>query len=186
MRRFQNQHISVKQIDKVTELVDYINNTRINIMLCNLGECSRGCSMFNLSIFEIKNIDFEDDDFLDKTVYLEMSTKQIINFSNYINNPLIPLEISLELENFQSRKGETFYVNENEYPNGVNAVLVESIKEGDLTIYNIDNKRRNFYINYYAFACEDWNNFKECSKQLENSIRKWYSNYKIKDINLLE
>jgi len=190
MRHFQRQHLSVKQLDKVTDLIDYINIHKIDFLFGYSTGNMFGGDLIQLSLFEIKNMDFNDNAHLSSPILLDRETKGIIDISNFVNNPLIPKDISEELKNFQSWMGTAIYISDIakdcEGSGETSAVVIKSNVEGNFTLFNKSDNDKNVYVAYGAFACNDWNNFKECSRNLEKSIKNWLTKYNIDEIKINE
>ena len=190
LRHFQRQQLSLKQLDKVTELIDYINNHKIDFLFGGSSGNMFGGNLIQMSLFEIKNMDFDDNNYLYSPIYFDRETKGIIDISNYVNNPLIPKDISEELKNFQSWMGKAIYLSDIEKDclesDEIFAVIISTKIDGNFTLFNKSDKDENVYIAYGAFACIDWNNFKECSSNLKKSITNWLAKYNIDEIKINE
>lgn len=190
VKYFQRQQISLKQLDKVTELIDYINNHQIDFLFgISSGNMYSG-DLIKMSLFELKNMNFNDSEYLSSRILLDRDSKGIIDISNFVNNPLIPRDISEELKNFKSWMGTAIYISDLEREcqgnEQISGVIINSNAKGDYTLFNKSDKDKPVYVAYGAFACIDWNNFKECSKRLEVSIRNWLTKYNINDIKINE
>lgn len=190
LRHFQRQHLSLKQLDKVTELIDYINNHKIDFLFGYSSGNMFGGNLIQMSLFEIKNMDFNDNNYLYSPIYFDRETKGIIDISNYVNNPLIPKDISEELKNFQSCSGTAIYFSDIVKDCGASgetsAVIISSKVNGNFTLSNKSDKDKNEYVAYRAIACKNWISFKECSSNLKKSITNWLAKYNIAEIKINE
>ncbi|MBP9028251.1 MAG: hypothetical protein KBG14_00725 [Bacteroidales bacterium] len=188
MNNFQKQELSLKQLEKVIELIEYINNHRIGFLFGRTGSNMYTGDFIEMTLFEIKNIKFNDKDFLAERILLNESTKGIIETSKFVNNPLLPKEISDELKNFDSQIGSAVHISdideECKSAKELKAVIINSNVNCNFHIFNKENDEKPIYFAYDAFSCIDWNNFKECSLSLERSIRSWLIKHKINNIKL--
>lgn len=190
MKHFQKQEISIKQLEKVTDLIDYINNHKIGFLFGRTGGHMYSGDFIEMSLFEIKNMEFNDKEFLSSPILLDEKTRGIIDISNYVNNPFIPRDISEELKNFNSWMGTAIYSSdidkESKESGEISAVVLKANVKSNFQLFNNNNKEKPLYVAYGAFSCIDWNNFKECSFNLERSIKNWLKKYNIDDIKLIE
>lgn len=93
--RFAYQQIQSKQIEVVTELVEYIHKSPIHLSVFN-----KGSGMFNnLTLFELSNMESIPDSL---EIYFKEGYEYPVVFDTYIRNPLIPKEIADVLINFHS------------------------------------------------------------------------------------
>ncbi len=190
MKHFQKQEISIKQLEKVTDLIDFINNHKIGFLFGRSGGNMYSGDFIEMSIFEVKNMEFNDTEFLSSRILLDENTNGVIDISSFVNNPLIPKEISDELKNFSSWMSTAIYISDIEKDckesSELTAIVIKSNVKNSPHIFNKNEKEKPLYFVYGAFSCLDWNNFKECSLSLERSIRNWLKKYNIDDINLNE
>lgn len=184
------QQIQSKQIDVVTELVEYIHNTHIQITISaeNEGDKTRSINRFGLTLFEIANYNLDDYGNINldsMPIYFKNDEKYPIFFNSYLNNPLLPKEIADVLRSFYSYD---IGVCINENLNTKSYVVFSNLDflESQTEISRVEKTQQLYYIFRDAPAYENLGEFQKYSRLLKKKITEWYDRQGIDDINIRE
>ena len=95
--RHQHQQLEDKQIDAVVELVDYIQNCKLSILFTPQPiEMGKRKEVQVYTFFELADTTIRSDMDL-APIFFSTRENLPIDFTPYINNPLIPAEIATKL-----------------------------------------------------------------------------------------
>lgn len=189
--KFAYQQIQGKQIEAVTELVEYIHKSTINLSVQN-----KGSGMIkNMTLFELSENESIPNSL---EIYFTEGHEYPIVFEPYIINPLIPKEIADVLINFHSYPisiGNDSIMKEKGYIRLTSLdfinkqamerdILFEKNKANPLfqnnrdTLFNFQLVKAPAYRNYGTLV--------KYSELLKSKIRSWYNKQGIgvDDINL--
>ena len=204
-KQFGYQQVQSKQIEAVSQLVEYIHENPIQIVVQTKNNTNTIHPMIiNCTLFELCDNDLIPDSL---NVYCREGEMFPFEFRPYVCNPLIPLEIADVLSSFYShgiKWKDEGHMNKTEYiwisnlksveeKVIINSKGVETISDKTLQNrkkqYDTPQSKKQFkrcYSMIYAPAYKDWGSFVSYSKQLKNMIKKWYKEQGINNINIRE
>lgn len=189
--KFAYQQIQSKQIEAVTDLVEYIHKSTINLLIAK----DENVMTKNATLFELSE-DMNIPDSLD--IYFKENQAYPLLFTPFVINPLIPKEIadiliyyhsypiSLANDSIMRQRGYIVLTS-------LEFIEEQSDKENNMAIQ--DNKSSNFktkpQINPYfqlrnAPAYQNYGELVKYSMQLKNTIKNWYKKQGVdyNDINI--
>jgi len=186
-KEFSMNHAKSKQVEKMSELTEFLNNTKIRLLFTDFyEEGNAGARSYGIyyNIFEIGNllnnqtkhslnhrtIDFSDYD--DCPVCLDLNSSQIMDIKPYIDSAFIPKKIADALSNFFVKSSVEL---DSKSLNNVNIVILNSTKEHKI-LFKI--KQPN------CESLKSWLSFKTYSRDLTKLISNWFISNGIKDFNL--
>jgi hypothetical protein len=188
-KEFSKNHANSKQVEKMSDLVEFLNNTRIYLNFIDYypnsgaGGTSYG---IDYNIFEIgdllenktmhnviqRTIDFNDYD--DCQVLLGAESEQIMDINKFVDNPFIPKQIADRLFSFfviQSEIIKSRDLGENK----TSAVVLYTTEK----IYNGKNLKQAD-----CEALRSWLNLKTYSHDLTKAISEWFLEKGVGDYNV--
>lgn len=195
---FGRQQVQSKQIEAVSQLVEYIHNTTIRLSVSQKQEDGIiSVNRYNRTLFELRHDEFISDSL---SIYLKMGEAYPIVFNPYVCNPLIPKEIADILSSFYSYSisggisDSIMSQRSHVYLSNLEFLEEQMLKADGLIKENegkyatsVDpNKCSYYYTMLNAPAYCNWGNFVECSISLKKAIGKWYKKQGIDNINIRE
>lgn len=188
-KEFFKNHAKSKQVEKMSELMEFLNNTKIYLTFTDFYK-HRGSGGTSLgiyyNIFEIgnllnnktihplykKEIDFNEYD--DSPVFLDENSKQIMDIKKYIDSAFIPKDIADALNDF--------------YVSFTSNVNFDTLTEGETSVVVLNStEEKDKYKIFKQTNCEalkSWLNFKTHSNNLIKSIKIWFEKNGINDCNI--
>lgn len=195
---FGHQQVQSKQIEAVSQLVEYIHNTTIRLEVSQTQENgTASINRYNRTLFELRYDDTVPDSL---GIYLRLGEAFPINFNSYVCNPLIPKEIADILscyysyatsggisDSIMNRRSHVYLSNLEfieEQMLKADGLMKEN--EGKYAI-SADQKKYNYYYTMLkAPAYCNWGDFVKYSILLKKAIGEWYKEQGIDNINIRE
>jgi hypothetical protein len=188
-KEFSKNHANSKQVEKMSDLVEFLNNTRIYLKFIDFdqnGEAVGTDEGIDYNIFEIgdllenktihnvikRTIDFNDYD--DCQVLLDAESEQIMDIKKFVDNPFIPKQIADRLFSFFVTQSENIKSN-NFGENKTSAVVLYTTEKID----NVKNLKQAD-----CEALRSWLNLKTHSKNLTEAISDWFLEKGVDDYNV--
>jgi len=196
--KFGYQQVQSKQIEAVSQLVEYIHNTTIQLKITQRREDGIiSINRYNRTLFELEHDDCASDSL---GIYLKSSEAYPLEFNSYVSNPLIPKEIADILLSFysystsggindsiMSQRNHVYISNldfKEEQMLKASGIMKEN--EGKYPISFDKEKHSYYYTMLRAPAYQNWGNFVKYSILLKKAIAKWYKEQGIDNINIRE
>ena len=184
--RHQHQLLEDKQIDAVVGLVEYIQECKLAILFSPEPIKNEQKEFQVYTFFELADTTIRSD--MDQApIYFPADEKLPIDFSPYVNNPLIPSEIAIKLRDY--------YLLDVQHQGSYDAVVMsnviitrfeqpESMRTNNLDFqrifereYGLDNIQPGFddrFVTYrHVPALQSFGKLKSNNKNLYNLIVKW-------------
>lgn len=187
-RQFSNNHIKIKQIDHVCDLIQYLNNSKIEIQFSTYngnGSYSSFGYCIKYNIFEIAEIDQLDlpldDEYDDNPVFFSKNCNQLFIINQFIDHPLTPRSIADELLNLH---GSHSYSIEAGINDTIKDFVLLDTKYFDENITNLQSKEKVFLWENDLIAFKTWLNLKLYANNLTVIINKWLSENGIPENNI--
>ena len=188
-KEFLKNHAKSKQVEKMSDLVEFLNNTKIYLIFTNfypnggiggtsydtyynifeIGDLLGNKTLHNLTERTIDNSDY--DDF---PVYLDSGSQQIMDIKKFVDNPFVPKQIADKLFDFFVIKYEIIELS-GLVENKTSAVILNSAENND------------DFKNFKETNCEalkSWLSLKTHSKNLTKIISEWFLEKGIDDYNV--
>jgi len=195
--RHQHQLLEDKQIDAVVGLVDYIQECKLAILFTPQPIDMEKKEFQVYTFFELADTTIRPD--MDQApIYFPSRERLPIDFTPYINNPLIPSEIATKLRDYylldvQHQSSYDAVVKANvlitrfEKPETMrmNSMDFQSIVEKE---YGLDNVRTDFDDQFITMrhvpALRSFGKLKANNKELYNLIIKWFHDKGMDNVNI--
>ena len=192
-KQISKQQVQSKQIDAVTELVEYIHNSTIQLTINVKNENTRSIIRQNLTLFEISNygdVEYGSVKLDSMKIYLKEGEKFPIFFNSYVTNPLIPKEIADILKNFYSYGisiSTAENLNKESHIIFSNLIFLEEQAQTNNIEEEEDNKSERVQLYSTLKNVPAYINFgelKKYSKLLQKEIMEWYKKQGVDNINI--
>lgn len=195
--RRQHQIMEDKQIDAVVGLVDYIQECKLSLLFTPEPINREKKELQFYSFFELADTTIRSD--MDQApIYFPADEKLPIDFSPYVNNPLIPSEIAIKLRDY--------YLHDVQYQSSYDAIMManvlitkfnmpESMKMDSLNFqkkilnkYALDSIRLDFGDQFVTMrhvpALRTFGRLKSKNKELYGIIVKWFHDKGMDNVNI--
>lgn len=195
--RHQHQLLEDKQIDAVVGLVEYIQECKLAILFTPEPIKMEQKEFQAYTFFELADTTIRSD-MNQAPIYFPSREKLPIDFTPYINNPLIPSEIATKLRDY--------YLLDVQHQSSYDAVVMsnviitkfvqpESMRMNNLDFqkniereYGLDNIQPGFddrFVTYrHVPALRSFGKLKSSNKELYNLIVKWFHDKGMDNVNL--
>ena len=196
--RHQRQLLEDKQIDAVVELVDYIQECKLSILFTSeLKEKGKSKEVQRYTFFELADTTIRPDMNL-APIFFSNREKLPIDFTPYINNPLIPAEIATKLRDY--------YLLDVQHQSSYDAATkfnvfiarfenLESMEMNNMDFlknmerkYGLDSVKIGFDDQFITMrhvpALRSFGKLKSNNKELYNLIVKWFHEKGMDNINI--
>ena len=168
-RRFLLKRANEKQLEILLALVTEIHNCKNYYFHCHKNTPTNMTPGDPISVFGIKTLSSE---YRNIPIYFSQTSMLYWEFYlKYCNNPLLPKSISEHLGKFKLERGVTLN-------DDVCIIVQNKPNMVQCSFYCISNKSDNTPINLEEFI--------DMSRDLKKSIIKWFSNYGIGDLSLID
>ena len=178
-----SNHAKTKQVEKMSELVEYLNQNRFKVYsLYNAGFENNGLSY---NIFEIAYLDKNPktdvsgslnlDEMNSAKVYLTANSNYIIDIEKYLYDGFIPKEVASCLKKFYIIK-----VGEEKLYNQLNEDESVCINTAGNIIDGVNIKVKQIC----SSSIRNWFDLKGCAKELTSEISNWFKDNGIKEWNM--
>jgi len=185
-KSFAKNQLIIDQVKVVSELVNYLNRKKIEIRFTNIteGGNARSSRSGDLTLFELLDPANQLHTFDDTPVLLDSNRcNEPFEFLKYINDPLIPSTIAVELRKFMNGSNFTLKSYSDFADNEVVVLDTRVRYDYSLLQYTSDELRDKLIVGNAA-ALKSWLSFKSCAEKLRGEIDKWLKSKKIHDLNI--
>jgi len=197
-KRHQHQLLEDKQIDAVVELVDYIQDCKLSILFTPEPiEMEKRKEVQVYTFFELADTTIRSDMDL-APIFFPTRENLPIDFTPYINNPLIPAEIATKLRDYylldaQHQSSYDAVVKSNvlitrfEKPESMRMTNLDFLNNMERE-YGLDNVNTNFDDQFITMrhvpALRSFGKLKANNKELYNLIIKWFHEKGMDNVNI--
>lgn len=178
-----SNHAKSKQVEKMAELVEYLNNSRLEVFVLTGGGFETNRLMYN--IFELAGLDNNKEtdvscslcteEYDGAEVFLSANSNFIIDIDRYLYDGFVPQEVALCLKKFHILlQGE-----EIDFRQIVKRKAICISTNGKI-IDGVNIKVKMICCN----SIKSWCDLKTCAKELTMSISSWFKKNGIKCWNM--
>jgi len=188
-KEFSKNHVKSKQVEKMSELTEFLNNIKIYLTFTDFyeGGGSGGTSygiyynvfeignlLNNKSIHELSGREIDFSDYDDSPVFLDKSSLQVMDIKKFIDSAFVPKEIADSLFNF--------------FVSFTSPVYFKDLTQEETSIVVLNSSENTeYYDSFKQTNCEalkSWLNFKTHSNNLMKLVSKWFIDKGITDFNI--
>lgn len=180
-----SNHAKQKQVEVMSNLVEYLNNTRINLSFIEndpdgkliIEEIKEPLNIFEIACFDsvYKKNKLVYDEYV---ICFEENTNCVIDLSVFVNDPFVPQEIANKLMSFHVSE---LIVYEDKFLPGI-FVMICNCKT-DNTI-DVDNCMIPKFQTVKGKEIQEWKDFKECCYSVSVALKDWFAKAGIQECNI--
>lgn len=180
-----SNHAKQKQVEVMSDLVEYLNNTRINLSFISkktddkpiIEEIKEPLNIFEIacfdSVYKMNRLVYNE-----YAVCFAENTNCVLDLSKFVNNPFVPQDIANILMSFHVSE---LIVYEDKFLPDI-FVMICNCKTDNLI--DVNNCMIPKFQTVKGKDIQEWKDFKECCYSVSVALKDWFAKEGIQDCNI--